>query len=89
MSADVVFSLEISVKTKVFVVRDEVPHFLRGPRLQPVQPIGKSSPAAKHVCRALALKVGGRASKEFSKKILTSCGRNTIADAPRWGPGYL
>ena len=36
MSADVVFSLEISVKTKVFVVRDEASHFLRGPRLQPV-----------------------------------------------------
>ena len=37
MSADVVFLLQILVKTKkkVFVVRDEAPHFLRGPRLQP------------------------------------------------------
>ena len=48
MSADVVFLLKIdlSVKTKkknVFVVRDEAPHFLRGPRLQPGLPIDKSS----------------------------------------------
>ena len=42
--SDVLFSLKISVKSekKVFVVRDEAlifseaPHFLRGPRLQPV-----------------------------------------------------
>ena len=50
----VLFSLKISVesKKKVFVVRDEVPHFLQGPhflhgpRLQPVEPIRicKSSP---------------------------------------------
>ena len=34
MSADVVFSLKLSLKTKkVFVVRDQTPHFFRGPRL--------------------------------------------------------
>ena len=33
MSTDVVFSLKISAEDqeKVFVVRDEAPHFLRGP----------------------------------------------------------
>ena len=45
-SQNVQFSLKISMesKKKVFVVRDEVPHFLRGRRLQPAWPVDKSGP---------------------------------------------
>ena len=40
MSADVAFlifteSIDEDLKKNFFVVRDEAPHFLRGPRLQP------------------------------------------------------
>ena len=37
MSSDVLFSTEniVEEKKKIFIVRDEAPHFLRGPRFQP------------------------------------------------------
>ena len=45
-SSDVLFSTESigEEKKKVLIVRDEVPHFLRGPRFQPAYPICKSGP---------------------------------------------
>ena len=40
------FPLKVPVKRKknVFIVRDEVSHFLRGPRFQPAYPTCKSGP---------------------------------------------
>ena len=43
--SDVLVSTEsIGEEKKVFNVRDEPPHFLRGPRFQPALPICKSGP---------------------------------------------
>ena len=38
-------------QTKVSVVRDKAPHFLRGPRLQPAEPIRKSGPGCTGMCQ--------------------------------------